>query len=209
MENEINRVLIITTRHYPFVPGWDCFGEDDTLKSFMNYADFKGDVGKMDYFCDKPCIKTRTSGSYVLCVVPCLNNHNDRVTDELKAAYLEYVIGQVYTKGYDYGCIYLIAHDGDFSCIGENGVEGDFVRERHISGKCPALKILVSKAHAYMFQHGDSKSLGKIVKKIESEDFVDTVCDEIFDNSFGKKEMIDIFSGVNTNPSYFTRYPVL
>ena len=207
MANETNKVVIITTKHYPIADDWDnggtmdidrlgLFAGNDGLLGLVSRLELYGDA--TEQFTNNPCVKTKRfeNNAWVTCVVPCMKN-NDSLTAQLKGQYIEYIL-ELCSEGTDAQNVYLVAHEKDF--VNFAGVKGELVKERHIpTPNCVRVKELVKMGHAYMFQHDEGNDVGKyVIPKLENnfdkEDFKRLL--HIVDAEW---EMNDFFTMVNTD----------
>lgn len=164
--------IVITTRLYPISNNWinlpfehtDSF--DFTNPSFL---DFGGKSFKVDRFKENPSVKWRELEPFNIYIAPCLKE-NDNYNAQ-KAPYLELLLATVKKNCKSGEQLYLVAHDKDFKLSeNEQNVNFSFVETRHIPGQpesFPLLKDMIDRVHVFMFQHGDSNKLGKIIDSVK------------------------------------------
>ena len=190
---EKNIKIILTTRHYPIHKEWECHRQ---LEINTEWLDFNNNKEKKKAFNGR---RKRVFEPFTVFVVPCVDVNNETITMDQQREYLNDVIGLVLENGDDYYNVFLVAHDGDY---GVHGVEGDYVEMSQVSGgssHCPRLLELVKIKHAYMFQHGDNKKIGNIVKKLDDNSFDKIMCTRLYNLVFGEREMLDFFVKVNAD----------
>lgn len=216
MDNKV--AIVITTKLYPISDIWDSlsFKSTDSL-DFTNptFLDFGGKLDRVKKFKEEPSVKWRELGSISIYIAPCLKEGDDN--NAQKAPYLECLLATVKKECGKEVQLYLVAHDKDFKLSeSEKNVNFSIVETRHIPGQpdsFPLLKCMIEDDHVYMFQHGDSNKLGKIINSVKFDSPIEKKqlnvddCKELLDIIIKEHEkhgkMITFFRSMNKKELFY------